>query len=107
MDFFVSLTSEDDQKRERAKARELRKSAWWRNQIGSGRCYYCHSFVAPDELTMDHKTPVVRGGRSTKNNLVPCCKDCNNEKKHMLLGEWIQQRIAAGRPLACAKNELY
>ncbi|CAM2006759.1 HNH endonuclease [Acanthopleuribacter pedis] len=107
MDFFVSLTPEDEQKRERTKARELRKSSWWRNQLGSGRCYYCREYFSPDDLTMDHKTPIVRGGRSTKNNCVPCCKDCNNEKKYMHLGEWIQKRLEEGRPLACAKDELY
>ncbi len=37
---------------------------------------------------MDHLVPLIRGGKSTKSNLVPCCKDCNNKKKHMLPIEW-------------------
>jgi 5-methylcytosine-specific restriction endonuclease McrA len=37
---------------------------------------------------MDHLVPLARGGRSTKNNLVPSCKDCNNKKKNMLPLEW-------------------
>jgi 5-methylcytosine-specific restriction endonuclease McrA len=37
---------------------------------------------------MDHIVPIIRGGRSTKGNLVPCCKQCNSNKKHMLPVEW-------------------
>ena len=37
---------------------------------------------------MDHLIPLARGGRSTKDNLVPSCKDCNNKKKSMLPVEW-------------------
>ena len=39
-------------------------------------------------LTMDHVIPLARGGRSTKDNLVPCCKDCNTRKKSSLPVEW-------------------
>jgi len=91
---------------ERAKARELRDSAWWTNQIGRGRCFYCHESVPPRELTMDHKTPIARGGRSRKSNLVPACKACNNEKKYLTLTEWSAQRMREGRPLACTDSDL-
>ena len=37
---------------------------------------------------MDHIIPVIRGGKSTKNNIATACKDCNNKKKHMLPVEW-------------------
>lgn len=37
---------------------------------------------------MDHIVPIVRGGKSTKGNCVPACKDCNSKKKHMLPLEW-------------------
>lgn len=33
---------------------------------------------------MDHLVPVIRGGKSTKGNLVPSCKACNTERKHRL-----------------------
>ena len=107
MEPFISHTDEETVARERSKARELRASQWWKNQMGNGRCYYCGGHFRPKDLSMDHKTPIVRGGRSSKNNLVPSCKECNNEKKYMLLGEWIAQRQEEGRPLACAKSELY
>jgi len=37
---------------------------------------------------MDHVVPLTRGGRSVKNNLVTCCKECNNRKKNLLPQEW-------------------
>jgi 5-methylcytosine-specific restriction protein A len=37
---------------------------------------------------MDHVVPLTRGGKSTKGNLVPACKDCNNKKKYFLPIEW-------------------
>ena len=80
---------DDAEKRtERAKAREIRKTRWWQQKTASGLCYYCSGKVAYRDLTMDHLVPLARGGRSTKNNLVPACKDCNNKKKSMLPLEW-------------------
>lgn len=75
-------------RRERAKARELRKTRWWRNKIARGTCHYCGEKKSPAELTMDHVVPLSRGGRSEKANLVPSCKDCNTKKKTRLVLEW-------------------
>jgi len=68
-------------RRERVKARELRNSQWWKNELAKGVCHYCGGRFKPSELTMDHIVPVARGGRSTRGNVVPCCKECNNLKK--------------------------
>ena len=84
---FTPEASEEEIRRERAKARELRRSPWWKRRIAAGRCHYCGASVAPAELTMDHVVPLIRGGRSNKGNLVPACKDCNNRKKHGLAWE--------------------
>ena len=32
-------------RRERAKARELRKTDWWRALVAKGECHYCHRVV--------------------------------------------------------------
>ncbi|MBI5306972.1 MAG: HNH endonuclease, partial [Planctomycetes bacterium] len=69
--------------REKLKAQEIRKSQQWKNKISQGICYYCQTKFPPEELTMDHVVPLSRGGRSTKGNIVPCCKACNNEKKYL------------------------
>ena len=69
--------------REKAKARELRQSQWWKNEIARGICHYCGEKFKSSELTMDHVVPISRGGKSTKGNIVPCCKECNNKKKYL------------------------
>ena len=75
-------------KRERARARELRQSQWWKRKRSEGICYFCHRRFPAKELTMDHLVPLIRGGKSSKGNIVPSCKECNNRKKHMLPVEW-------------------
>ena len=86
--FFSAVVAEKDIKREKSKARELRRSRWWHQKCAKGVCFYCGSRVGPSNLTMDHVVPLVRGGRSVKNNLVPACKVCNNTKKYLLPMEW-------------------
>ena len=85
---WLDGVSEETIRRERAKARDLRKTRWWQQKTAPGTCYYCSKMVIHKELTMDHLVPLARGGRSTKDNLVPCCKECNNKKKTMLPVEW-------------------
>lgn len=88
MGFFVVEVTDADLKRERAKAREIRQSQWWKRRRSEGVCYFCGKKIPPTELTMDHIVPLIRGGRSTKGNVVPACKECNTKKKHMLPLEW-------------------
>jgi 5-methylcytosine-specific restriction endonuclease McrA len=75
--------------REREKARALRKTAWWQQQIQAGVCHYCGKKVGADALTMDHVVPVSRGGTSTKGNVVPACSGCNKTKKYLTPAEQI------------------
>ena len=85
---FESLTDKEEIAFQKQKARKLRRSAWWQRKISTGKCYYCGRSFEPKELTMDHVVPLIRGGKSTKGNLVPACKDCNNKKKYLLPIEW-------------------
>ncbi len=87
MNLFCDV-SEEQLRRERQKARELRRSQWWRNRIATGLCHYCEAPFDPKELTLDHVTPLVRGGRSTRGNCVPACKECNTRKRDLLPIEW-------------------
>ncbi len=73
---------------ERNKARQLRNSQWWKRRCAKGLCYYCGQPTPAAELTMDHIIPLARGGKSTKGNVVPACKNCNNKKKQLLPMEW-------------------
>ena len=88
-DEFVVSVTEEEVRRERAKAREVRASQWWKRRISRGVCHYCEKQVGARALTMDHVVPVIRGGRSNKGNLVPACKECNDAKKHQLAFEWM------------------
>ena len=47
-------------------------------------CQYCGALKA---LTIDHVIPVSRGGKSTFENCVTACKDCNNKKSNKLPSE--------------------
>lgn len=85
---FISEATDQDIKREKRIAREIRKSAWWKRKCANSRCYYCNAKINPKELTMDHVVPLIRGGKSTKSNVVTACKECNSKKKHMLPIEW-------------------
>ena len=88
MDPFAYTIDEADIKRERQKARQLRASQWWKRRLAKGICHYCGRSTSPRELTMDHIVPIARGGRSTKGNVVPSCKECNNAKKQLMAMEW-------------------
>ena len=90
MDFWQESVDEDHIRREKAKAKDLRQSQWWKNRRGEGKCYYCGERVPVKSLTMDHVVPISRGGSTTKSNVVPCCKTCNNQKKNLLPQEWEQ-----------------
>lgn len=81
---FLVEVSEPEIRRERQKARELRQSQWWKRKRAGGICHHCGGKFPPSELTMDHLVPIIRGGKSTKGNLVPSCKACNAARKHSL-----------------------
>ena len=76
-------------RREKAKARELRQTQWWQNQLSAGVCHYCGKTFSAQELTLDHIVPVARGGKSTRGNVVPACKPCNSDKKYYTPAELI------------------
>jgi len=86
--FEDNIVSEEDIRREKEKARRLRQSAWWMRKIQKGVCHYCLNPVGRESLTMDHVVPLSRGGKTTKGNIVPACKTCNNKKKYLLPIEW-------------------
>ena len=85
---FTPDVGDDHVKRERARARELRESGWWKRRLAAGICHYCRRLVGAKALTLDHVVPLIRGGRSTRGNAVPACRDCNNKKKSLLAWEW-------------------
>lgn len=85
---FVPSVPEEIVNREKEKARALRKTQWWQRRISRGQCHYCRKVFSAGDLTMDHVVPLVRGGTSTRGNVVPACKHCNSRKKYLLPIEW-------------------
>lgn len=98
-DWFEVRVDQAKIKQEREKARKLRKSHWWKNEIAKGTCYYCQKKFKPGELTMDHIVPIARGGKSIKSNIVPCCKACNSDKKMQTPVDQILKQLEADHPL--------
>lgn len=88
MDYFIIEVSAQEIRREKDKARELRKTQWWKIRVARGICHYCGGTFSPAELTMDHLVPIVRGGKSSRGNVVPACKKCNSKKNYLLPMEW-------------------
>lgn len=84
MDSFFSEVDDEAIKKEKGKARLLRKSQWWKRRKSTGICHYCGEQFKPAELTMDHLVPMSRGGKNNKGNVVPACKPCNTKKKYLL-----------------------
>jgi len=88
MEPFISSVTEEEIRKEKIKARALRNSQWWKRKCAKGICYFCGEQVSPKELTMEHMVPLIRGGKTSKGNVVPACKKCNNKKKYLLPFEW-------------------
>jgi hypothetical protein len=101
--FIISVPPEQLRK-EKEKASRLRGSQWWKRQIAKGVCYYCQRKTPPAELTMDHIVALIRGGKSSRGNVVPACRECNSQKKYLLPFEWEEyvRKVSAG---AAAESE--
>lgn len=53
-----------------------------------GRCWYCQQEIALDDMHVDHRVPLSRGGSNNPDNLVVTCAACNLSKNKKLPHEW-------------------
>ena len=95
---FVPADDGSGARREKAIARELRQTGWWKRRIADGCCHYCRREVGARKLTLDHVVPLIRGGTSVRGNVVPACKDCNTAKKSLLPWEWDAYLLRLAQP---------
>jgi hypothetical protein len=58
----------------------------------SNVCYYCNKVLTLEEATVDHRTPLSRGGKHERKNLVVSCKECNNLKADMTEEEFTKSK---------------
>ncbi|MFL5812033.1 MAG: HNH endonuclease [Bdellovibrionia bacterium] len=84
-------------RKEREKAQKLKKSQWWKQKLAAGICHYCGKKFSAKDLTMDHVVPIARGGTSTQGNVVPACKNCNQDKKLSTPVDQIFEQLAQER----------
>lgn len=68
-----------------------------------GRCAYCTS--SPTTPTIEHVTPISRGGRTELGNIVPSCGPCNRLKRTKTAEEWLQDGYPAFKRQFDAVNE--
>lgn len=59
------------------------------------RCVYCGERFEPEELTLDHVQPRVRGGDRSEGNLVTACSACNTLKGHQRLANFLRENRVA------------
>ena len=56
------------------------------------RCVYCGEVFPPEELTLDHVQPKMRGGDQSEGNLVTACRACNAQKGAAPAWSYLAQR---------------
>lgn len=53
-------------------------------------CFYCGQKIPRKFRSIDHLMPISRGGTHDEDNLVLCCRQCNNAKSDMMLAEFVE-----------------
>lgn len=56
------------------------------------QCVYCGVSLTPDNYTRDHVIPLSRGGSTQRENIAPCCYDCNHLKGPLTASEFLAVR---------------
>ena len=67
--------------------RRIMYSITYQMKVGN-QCPYCGEEFDIWEFTIDHIYPRTYGGGSITNNLIPCCKECNEKKADLLLEQY-------------------
>lgn len=58
------------------------------------RCVYCGTVLPPEELSVDHVEPRVKGGDGSEGNLVTSCLACNRAKGGMTAWAFLRRQPA-------------
>lgn len=53
------------------------------------KCYYCGCDISNTIRTVEHITPISRGGDHSSANVCAVCMNCNVRKRHRTLNEWM------------------
>ncbi len=55
------------------------------------RCVYCGAVLPPEQLSLDHVQPRLRGGDGSAGNLVTACRPCNTRKGSLPAWAWLAE----------------
>ncbi len=61
------------------------------------RCVYCGERFAPEDLSVDHVQPRMRGGDGSGGNVVTACRGCNTAKGGQRLAHFLAGNETARR----------
>lgn len=64
-----------------------RRELWGKPKAQFRNCCYCELSISRNEITREHLIPKSKGGKGS--NIAPCCRACNQQKKDMLLIDFI------------------
>lgn len=71
-------------------------------------CAYCGKILCnTDDLTIDHMNPKAKGGTDEMDNLVGCCKSCNQIKADRTVMEFRKKLIEAANISNAFSGERY
>jgi len=59
------------------------------------RCQMCGAVHIPEDMEVDHITPIFRGGSEDDDNLQSLCKPCHEDKTASDMGYRIKPQIGA------------
>jgi hypothetical protein len=73
----------------------------------SDQCCYCGGAINKKSVSLDHLIPMNKAslGLHAWGNVVPCCKDCNNEKQQRPWEEFLQWK-STGPELASRRQRI-
>lgn len=60
---------------------------------GNGRCGICGKPIDFDDMTVDHKIPLSKGGTNEFSNLQPACHCCNLIKNNLTMSELLKKMV--------------
>jgi len=70
-----------------------RKEHFYKECVDSGElwldCPYCESTFFYLEVELDHIEPIAGVGNSSRNNILPVCRNCNQSKSGSPLYGWL------------------
>lgn len=78
----------------------------WLYARQSALCHYCGNWTGFKDWTIDHKTPLARGGDEAPSNKAGCCYKCNHAKSCLTEKEFCATDYMGGKiKLKSATND--